>query len=287
MNSRPVRLIALDVDGTLLDSRFVLSPMVRAALHSVADRGVEVVLASARGPSGLRPVLHALDLCVYSVTFSGSLLCRSFPDRPAVRLEGERMDLSAAREVALHARELGVSLGWWEGEDWFVEAIDEVVAREATVIGVEPSTCDLTRRETPPFKLQCMTTLDRIERLDALRAILPFGLTGHFSNPNYLEVLHDGIDKARGLARLGALLDIPLSAMAAMGDGENDITMLSSVGLGVAVANARPAVLAAAAWVTEGNDKDGVAVALARMDREGLLPAILPRGIQEGMNEAT
>jgi Cof subfamily protein (haloacid dehalogenase superfamily) len=271
-----IRLIALDVDGTLLDSRHELRAAVREALEGAARRGVEIVLASARGPSGLKALLRTLGLEGHCVCFSGAMLCRTHPDRPAIQVDGERMELEAARRVVRSARELGVSLGWWEGEDWYVDAVDGVIAREARIIGVSPGTCDLMELGTAPFKLQCMTGPESIDRLVSLQSELPEGLAGHFSNPDYLEVLRAGVDKARGLERLGALLGLRPSSMAAIGDGENDLGMLAVAGLGVAVANARPSVLAAADWITASNDEDGVAAAVARMDREGLLPG--PRG---------
>jgi Cof subfamily protein (haloacid dehalogenase superfamily) len=264
-----IRLLALDIDGTLLNSRHELTPNVRSAVQEAGTRGVEIVLTSARGPSGLKIILRQLGIRGYSVAFSGALVCRTGPDQPAEAIAGDRMDLAAARVVAQRGRELGVSVGWWDFEEWFVPELDGPATYEAGVIGVPPIVRDLSRLEAPPFKLQCMTSMEHIDRLRALRDDCPEGLTGHFSNPNYLEVLSTGTDKARGLLRLGAALGIEPAQMAAIGDGENDLTMLKAVGLGVAVANARPSVQAAAAWITGSNDEDGVASAIERMQHEG------------------
>jgi hydroxymethylpyrimidine pyrophosphatase-like HAD family hydrolase len=182
------------------------------------------------------------------------------------------MELSACREVVRRGRELGVRIGWWVGEDWYVEAEDETTEIEVAATGVKPVLADLDRIESPAYKLQCMIPPDRIARLVELRDGLPAGLAGAFSNPNYLEVTAAGVDKAAGLARLGLALGVEPGEMAAIGDGENDLGMIRMVGLGVAMANARPSPLAAAAWVTSSNDEGGVAAAIARMAREGLLP---------------
>ena len=272
--SRPgsaVRLLALDIDGTLLDSRHRLTPGAREAIRSVAARGVVVVLASARGPSGLRALAAELGVPGYAVTFSGALLCRIGERPPAEVLGGGRMELRAARAVAKRGRELGVSIGWWDLEEWFVERLDEPILYEVNVIGVRPTVCDLGGLASAPYKLQCMVPVDGVERLRALREGLPPGIAAQFSNPNYLEVFKEGTDKAGGLLELGALLGIATGEMAAIGDGENDLAMLRSVGLGIAVANARESVREAAAWVTSSNDEDGVAAAILRMRREGRL----------------
>jgi Cof subfamily protein (haloacid dehalogenase superfamily) len=257
------------VDGTLLNSRHELTPAVCLAVGEAARRGVQVVLTSARGPAGLRPIQQALGIWGTCVAFSGALRCRTSPGRPAAPMGGERMELDDARAAAQLGRELGVSIGWWDTEEWFVEAMDGPVTNEAEVIGVEPAVVDLSRLALAPFKLQCMAAMDQVDRLQALRMACPTSLAAAFSNPNYLELVRSGTDKGRGLVALGAQIGIAPGEMAAIGDGENDVGMLASVGLGVAMANAGPGVRAAAAWVTGSNDENGVAMAIERMRREG------------------
>ena len=82
------------------------------------------------------------------------------------------------------------------------------------------------------------------------------------------------MNKGAGLARLCAALDVPPARVVAFGDGDNDLEFLATAGLGLAMANARENVKAAADGVTaRSNDDDGVAFELARLQREGLLPA--------------
>jgi len=180
------------------------------------------------------------------------------------------MELEPARWVVRRARELHISVGWWDLEHWSVAELDGPVTREAAIIEVEPRIEDLDWLSVPPFKLQCMVPLGAIEQLRTLRATLPAGCAAQFSNPNYLEVFSPSTDKAQAVLELGAILGCSAGEIAAIGDGENDIAMLRAVGLGVAVGNARPAVIEAATWVTVSNDEDGVAVALERMRREDL-----------------
>ena len=265
-----IRLLVLDVDGTLLDSRHSITERVRASVRETAEAGVHVALGSARGPAGLRPVARQLGIEGHAVAFSGALLCQLGPSPPAVVLGSQRMDLGPARWVVRRARELHISVGWWDLEHWSVPDLDGPVMREAAIIEVEPRVEDLASLALPPFKLQCMVPPGAIERLRMLRAELPAGCAAQFSNPNYLEVFSPSTDKAHAVLELGTILGCSAGEISAIGDGENDIAMLRAVGLGVAVSNARPAVIEAATWVTTSNDEDGVAVALERMRCRGL-----------------
>ena len=265
-----IRLLVLDVDGTLLDSRHRVTERVRSSIQEAVGAGVQVALASARGPGGLRPVARQIGIEGHAVAFSGALLCRLGRSPPAEVLGSRRMELEPARWVVRRARELHISVGWWDLEHWSVPELDGPVTSEAAIIEVEPRVENLASLAYPPFKLQCMVSLDAIERLVALRAELPAGCAAQFSNPNYLEVFSPGTDKAHAVLELGEILGCAPGEIAAIGDGENDVAMLRAVGLGVAVGNARPAVREAAAWVTASNDEDGVAVALDRMRHGGL-----------------
>jgi Cof subfamily protein (haloacid dehalogenase superfamily) len=273
-----IRLLALDVDGTLLNSRHEITPEVCRAIRDVAEAGVQIVLTSARGPAGLQPILRELGIRGYSVAFSGALRCRTAPGEPVEPLGGERLDLADARAVVLLGRELGVSTGWWDTEAWYVDAKDGPVTYEAKVIEVEPMVADLAALEIAPFKLQCMVPMEGVDRLELMQDRCPLGLSASFSNPNYLEVVRLGVDKARGLARLGEAIGIALPEMAAIGDGENDLGMLKEVGIGIAMANAKPSVRAASTWVTTSNDEDGVAVAIGRLRMQGSFQGVETNG---------
>jgi Cof subfamily protein (haloacid dehalogenase superfamily) len=181
------------------------------------------------------------------------------------------MGLGDAREVVLLGRKLGVSLGWWDTEAWYVDTKDEPVSYEARVIEVEPRVADLAHLQIAPFKLQCMVPREGVDRLKSLQKGCPAGLSASFSNPNYLEVVRRGVDKAGGLARLGEAIGISLAEMAAIGDGENDLEMIQEVGIGIAMGNAKPSVHAVASWVTGSNDEDGVALAIDRLRTQGFI----------------
>lgn len=92
---------------------------------------------------------------------------------------------------------------------------------------------------------------------------------GQFSHATYLEITHLGVDKAAALLALGQRLGIAPTEMVAIGDQENDMAMLQVATLGIAMGNAPPVVQAVADWVTDTNNRDGVAAAIERLQVTG------------------
>ncbi|MGH8246544.1 MAG: Cof-type HAD-IIB family hydrolase [Gammaproteobacteria bacterium] len=268
-----IHLLALDVDGTLLTSDQTISEATRAAIQAVTARGIRVVLASARSPYTLRPIMAQLDIEGYAIAFSGGMLCRLSrdPARPIEILSERSLPVSSAQTIVRLALARGISVGWFMGEAWHIQAWDETLRREAANIGMPLiASAPLALMTDAPHKIQCMVAgPDRAVDLHRLRADLPPDCIGHFTHETYLEIFPHGVDKATGLQQLGHQLGIELHEMAAVGDGENDVTMLQTVGLGIAMGHAPASVRQAAAWTTSSNDEDGVALAIERIRREG------------------
>lgn len=146
-------------------------------------------------------------------------------------------------------------------------AIVAVLRREAELIQMPPQVSpNLMALSLPPHKVQCMVAHDNeIGKLDRLLNGLPDDCTGQLSHPTYLEIIPNGIDKAVGLKQVGRQLGIWPREMAAIGDGENDLGVLSAIGLGIAMANAPSHVRRAAKKITASNDQEGVAIAIKRI----------------------
>jgi Cof subfamily protein (haloacid dehalogenase superfamily) len=265
----PIRLIALDVDGTLLNSNHEISEGNRNAVQMAGKAGLHIVLASARSPGALRPLLADLGMSGYVVAYGGGLVCHLDNNSigSADMIANHCLALYSAREIVRFALDEGISVGWFVGEGWYIPAWDAVLRREAEIIQMPPQvTPDLMALSLPPHKIQCMVASDsEIKKLENLLSILPDDSIGQFSHPIYLEIIPKGVDKAVGLEQLGQHLGISLHEMASIGDGENDMGMLKAVRLGIAMANAPSHVGRSAKWVTTSNDQDGVAVAIMRI----------------------
>ncbi len=272
-NAQRAHLLIVDVDGTLLTDGHEVTAATRAAVQQVTEREVQVVLASARSPGALRGILGTLGIDGLVIGYTGAITCRLSPD-PHVPIEVMtecRMKLSSAQDVVRRALEQGISVGWFTGDDWYIPRWDPAVRRESAITGATPTVVpDLAHFTQAPHKLQCIIGEPALlPALSLLARTLPLDCVGHFSHASYLEITHLGVDKAAAMLALGQRLGIAPAAMVAIGDQENDMTMLQVAALGIAMGNAPPAVRAAADWVTDTNNRDGVAAAIERLQVTG------------------
>jgi Cof subfamily protein (haloacid dehalogenase superfamily) len=276
-----VRLVALDVDGTVLDERLQVADSTRAAVAEARERGVHVVLASSRGPEALAFVQEALGLRdEWFVGYQGALVARRKGDARDDALDAAldvlaetRMALPVARAVEEAAVARGLSVGRYAGLRWRVPEVTDAIRREAATTGETPvpGAPDERDADGPPHKVLVIAPDDdRIADLHALADALPPEVTATFSHRTYLEVTAAGVDKASGLGPLLDALALDADATAAVGDGANDLALFRAVGCAIAMGQAADEVRAAASWVTGTVWDDGVARALAYL---GVAPA--------------
>jgi Cof subfamily protein (haloacid dehalogenase superfamily) len=260
-----IRLVAVDVDGTLLTSDHVVTARTVEAVQLASSCGVEVMLATSRGPCALQPVLrHAQPLsAAVFVASQGAVTGQYTDDGRLTVLERHPARLSDARQLVRHAAALGLVVHWFAAERWYVSGLDPTVEEESrTVGGVTPEVADLLSLEEPPDKLMVIAPTHDPSALRALAGRLPTSLMAQASNPRFLEITRRGVDKGAALARLCRRKGLEPMTVAAIGDGPNDLAMLAYAGVSIAPANADSAVLERATFVTRSNDDNGVAYAL-------------------------
>jgi Cof subfamily protein (haloacid dehalogenase superfamily) len=259
------RLVAIDVDGTLLTSDHRVTPATKRAIDRVRLRGVEVVLATSRGPRALLPVLLELELLAPAV-FVGSqgALTGSYDAAGALHVAAQRsMALEPARRFVKEALSLGLSVHWFRGPEWLVSHLDETAAAEAREVRATPEVRDLFGETLGPDKMMVIASRRSPDALGQLEESLPDGLVAQISNPGFLEITHAGVDKGRAVAGHCHARGLQPAQVVAIGDGPNDLGLFAMAGTSVAPANARAAVLAAASFVTtQTNDEDAVAFVL-------------------------
>ena len=266
----PIRLIALDVDGTLFRSNKTVGKRTRDALQAAHRKGVQVVLASGRMTPAMEPAVDQLELDVFIVSYNGAAIC-------APRSEGRKrlfyspLPATVAKDLYRFGRARGYQVNFYH-ED-VILTVDEPHLRPwievyrsrtgATFRFVETMDAYLHHA---PTKLLFVTDPHTRNRL--LQEMAPdFGARAFMvcSDPEYLEFLSLDVCKGRGVARLAESRGVPLSSVMAIGDGDNDVTMVQMAGFGVAVANASPQCKAAAkAITTRTNEDDAVAQAVEK-----------------------
>jgi Cof subfamily protein (haloacid dehalogenase superfamily) len=263
-----IRLVALDVDGTVLPPDGVLAPSTVAAVAAARAAGVHVVLASSRGPVALERIQDGLGLRdEWFIGYQGALVARDAGGELEV-LSDLRIDPAAAREVEDRVLAAGFSVGRYLGMRWRVRELTDVLRHEAAMTGEEPivSTREEADDDDAPHKLMVIADGEQQgAALVALAGTLPGTVTATLSHPGFLEITANGVDKSSGIVPLAARLDIPVGAIAAVGDGLNDLGLFAAVGHPIAMGQARPEVRAAASWVTSSSTADGVARALTHL----------------------
>ncbi len=253
------RLVALDVDGTLVDESNVVTPEVRAALDRAVAAGVPVILSTGRSWASALTVLEQVDLGhVEHVCSNGAVTVRfppfevvdvlTFNPRPVVdRIMVEHPAALLAVEVV--GRGYRVTREFPTGElhgEIEVVDIDELAGSDVTRVVVR----DPNASEGEFIQLA--------ERLGLEGVSYSIGYTA------WLDIAPEGIDKAHGLARVCGRMGIAASDVLAVGDGRNDLEMLAWAGRGVAMGHAPAEVLASADAVTGTIREQGLVTELDR-----------------------
>ena len=260
------RLIALDVDGTLLNSGLELTPGNRDAIRRAAEAGKVVALSTGRCLSEIRGVVADVPEIRYMVCENGSCVYDRKYDHTIhvapIPPEEVRyiLDILRGERVATQV--------FHENQSYFDQP-DERFA-EACGVGVYRETFRRTAvfdvklfddYGTRPFRIEKMNLYfeeaDAQERVHALLAAKPLKLAPSFGY--MLEVVSEHADKGHGLRELCAHLRIPVEASIAVGDSMNDVEILRAAGFSVAMGNACPEAKQAAHAVAPDCDHDGVA----------------------------
>lgn len=262
-----VRLLAVDVDGTLLTNDHRVLPEVSEAFARGRAAGLDLVIASARSPGALRHILDDLGHSGTCVCFSGAWTGTIGPAAATAHVEAETtIPRPTALAIADVARKAGLAPSWHTQRRWAVPLMSPTVEREMRTTRQTPVVSQDLSAEDAPNKILLVGPRPLLLRL---RAVLneSHGETfdSAFSHDDYLEVLPKGVDKARAVLSLAAARGLGSESVAAVGDAQNDIGMIRAAGYGVAMGNAIPELRAAARWVTSSNQDGGVARLIHRI----------------------
>jgi len=266
VSARAIRLLALDMDGTLMDDDMVIeSARVRQAISAARARGVIVTLATGRMYDFVVPFARDLGIAAPLICYQGGLIQSPDADVPLYRAtmepalmrqvlewgarRGYHMVLYADDAVFLDERRrtetfyrhiLGERLVWVDDLSAALEQRDPV----KFLIFVEP-------HEASQVAAELRQQFDGLMELTRSHAIIIEG------NPL-------GVSKGDALQRLAAHLNVPQAQVMAIGDQDNDISMIAWAGVGVAMGNGSPGVKAAADWIAPPVAEEGAAAAIER-----------------------
>ncbi len=264
----PIRLIALDLDDTLLREDLSISPANREALRAAHRAGAKIVLASGRNIYSMRAYAAQLGLegpDDYLIASNGAEIVETASGR---RLYERRIEPELCREIARHLDEEGFPWQVYENGTILANARNPWTEEDTRLTGQPNFIVEKPDELLARGQIKFVVPGDP-ELLPALREKTARRFSGRaevlISKPYFMEVLAAGVDKGEALARLARLLGLGLDATMACGDAMNDLGMLRAAGISCAPANAIPAAKATASFVsTRTNDEDFVAEVVQR-----------------------
>ncbi|ULE34893.1 HAD family hydrolase [Mycobacterium sp. IDR2000157661] len=264
------RLIASDVDGTLLDDDEKVTARTRAAVTAAVQAGAQFVLATGRPPRWVQPVVDALGFAPMAVCANGAVIYDPAADRI---VSARTLSAGALAELADIATRVIPGAGL-AVERVGRSAHDAATPQFVSSPGYEHAWLNPDNTEVSVEDLLSRPAIKLLIRKAGARsgdmaAVLTEHLGGqgeitYSTNNGLIEVVPVGISKATGVDELARPLGISAEEVVTFGDMPNDIPMLRWAGLGVAMGNAHPDVLAAADEVTADNSDHGVARVLER-----------------------
>jgi Cof subfamily protein (haloacid dehalogenase superfamily) len=262
-----VRLLALDLDGTILGDDLRISDRTRAAVREAVARGVTIVLATGRMYRSALPYAESLGLAGPLICYQGAYV-RERPGpggAPGAILRHITMGPEPARAAVRWAREHGLDPHVNADDRLLMEVGDEEAPdyERLAGIGAEFVPDLISAIDHPATKVLAVGPAGLPARLlDAARAAFADRAEVTVSHPEYLEFTAPGVHKGAALRWLAQRLGIPLEATMAVGDQHNDREMIAAAGMGVAMGGAPPEVRATARHVTAPIEEDGAAQAI-------------------------
>ena len=268
MTGNSYRLLAVDIDGTLVNRHGTISDRDKEALSRAREAGVQVALSTGRGLQATTGVITELSLDSYHISFDGALV--SHPGS-SDEIYASPISKELVRQMIDTAHDCGVDLELFtvthyfvERETWSTEAHRDFFNTPATIVDFH----QVWERERVIKGGLVSTSPEEASRVAGFRRRLDHQL--HFSlakapafpGVDFTNVLSPGVSKGKALEKLAAHLQVPLGEVIAFGDGTNDISLLTVAGLAIAMGNAADEVKAIADYVTLDVDRSGLAAAI-------------------------
>lgn len=263
------KLLALDLDGTLTNSKKQITPhTLETLIRAQQEKGLKIILASGRPTYGVAPLANALQLD----KFGGFILAYNGGEiinwRTHEIMYKNLLDHDVLPYLYECAKENDFAIVTYENEYVLTEKPDdEYVLKEALLNVMKIKKVDNFLEAVRHPIAKCLivgepTHLAILEK--EMQEQLKDRMGVFRSEPYFLELVPKGIDKARSLSVLLEELELKREELMAAGDGFNDLSMVRFAGMGVAMANAQDVVKENADFITLSNDEDGVAYAVEK-----------------------
>jgi len=268
-----IRLLALDLDGTLMSDDLSVSPRVRRAIAAAQERGVAVTLATGRMLDFVLPFARDLGITAPLICYQGGLIQAPDANAPLYRAT---MEPALVREVLEWQARHEWHIVLYAGDDVFLDERRRPETFYRDMLGerlIWVNDLFSVLEEHEPVKFLVVAEPPEADRIETE---LRRGFGGRMevvrSHAMFVEGNPPGVSKGDALRRLAAHLSVPQAQVMAVGDQGNDAAMIAWAGVGVAMGNASPAAKAVADWIAPSLTEDGAAVAIERFVLDASFP---------------
>lgn len=276
-----IRLIATDLDDTLLDASAGLTARTQRALDAAMALGCGITLSSGRMMEATLPFARKIGVNAPMLLYNGAMIYDHNTDET---LYAPRIAYETALGIVKLVEAEGYYIQLYPGVGYYCSEIIDYTRAYARQINVPATPVHMPMAqwlEGHPSDMQKMLIIDTPEGADRIQAVLreafPHGACYLKSKAHYLEIAPEGVDKGQSLRFLAEHLGLTPDEVMAFGDGQNDVPMLEYAGAGYAMANACPQALACTPRVAPPNTEDGVAQVIEGYIADGKIGSMRKR----------
>ena len=265
------QILVIDIDGTLLNRNGVISPIDREAVTTACRSGIRVSLSTGRVVNASRHILGNLGLDGYHMFFDGALVT---DPETAEEVYAEPIERELLGDVVRFVRENGNVIELYTSTQYFIEQDNWAVDIRRKFFNIEATFANFDRvwqeeriiKATLPVRTPDeREKMARFEQQFGQKLHLTWTHTPAYPDDYYINVINARASKGKALEELARFLKVPLSETAAIGDGVNDISLLSRAGMGIAMANAPDELKAVADHVVPDVENNGVRFAIEQL----------------------
>lgn len=252
-----IKLIAVDLDGTLLNSEHKISDYNYKILKEAEKNGIKVIISTGRLYSSLYKYKKELELKTPVICYNGAKAVDGITDETLFEVN---LDEKITRRIIEIARENNIHLNLFQDEKWYIEATREEVEIYGNASGLEYHLLNFDNinniKATKVMFVGENVRLKEIEKI--IKSEFENQVYSAFSKPYFLEILDKKVSKGAALEKISKMLNIDRAEIMAFGDGYNDIEMLEFAGVGVVMGNSPEELKLMFENIADSCNNDGV-----------------------------
>ncbi len=256
-----IKLLLLDLDDTLLNSKGQLSKRTETTVHNVVEKGITVAIASGRMHTSLLPYVKILNTHGLVVSYNGALIKDSNNDKTIYK---NPVPMEIAKEILSLAEKEKIHCQFYDEHDYYFAQHNDLtekyyISTDIKGIALGEDLSSKIKEEPPKILLIENDTQKMLEMFEILKKEYDDKLHITRSKGHYIEIMNKAVNKGGALIKMCEIFGVKPENCMAIGDGLNDIEMISKAGIGVAVSTALDEVKKSADIVCASSDEDGPA----------------------------